>query len=368
MKHMKHLHLLIFFMISVASRHAIAQNGAFGAPPKSSFLELSEEDHDAYQARFGRLNKPDFLKTPYFTSASFHATAEGQQELVQLAGPLLTLGKSHSRIVFIGRSPAAIHAFLQGMSLSADSGTVELSEIPFSWGSKSRPSTDEISGLREHLTANKLDPLSIAYSNQPVLFVDAVYSGTGAHRLLEEIRIWAKEMGKGNADAALKNLQILVKEKIHFLGYFPAQGIAQERLANSARESAKELMKQIVPPTADEVKQFAKTMNLPMHYQFQEVASEVYSLKISTMLYSYGSVFAKNVQRSFTPDLWAQKFDRNAQLSFKGNHENDAYLEAYYLIYLGRQMAEMVKCALGLGQVSSALAAPASKGTTSKYP
>jgi len=349
--------LLVFSIFLIFSDAKVyAQNGAFGAPTKESFLSLSPEEHDLFQSRFGRLNDPDFLKTDRYQSASFHATAQGKQELIQLAGPLLELSKTHARIVFIGRSPAAIHAFLVGMSLSADSGNVELSDIPFSWRNKSRPSPEQVEGLREHLKANRLDPISIAFSNQPILFVDAVYSGTGAHRLLEEIMIWAKQLAKENQN--FKDLPAKVKDKMNFLGYFPAAGIARESLNSEARSSAKELMKPYQAPTDQEVSQRAKDMTLPMLKSYQEVSGKVYSIKISESLYAYGSVFAVNVQQSFTPDLWTTRVDRSKINSFKGMHQNDAYLEAYYLIFLGRQMAEMTKCALGLFQVSSHEATP----------
>ncbi len=344
---------VIFFAFTLSAPCLFAQNGRFGAPTIRDFLDLTPSEHQAFQDRFPRLNEPDFLVKGHYRTASFHATAQGKKELISITRILMDEAHSYSRYVFIGRSPAGILAFLYGVSSVVSSPFPQLSDLPYSYRARtSRPDPELIDALRDHLAINGLDPNRLAQAEKPILFIDAVSTGMTAHYLFEEIKVWAQELGIWNK----------VRNKIHFLGYYPARSIAENRLSELARASAKELGAAYQAPKETEIQQEMMRIRLPNILDLEQLTGKVIEYKISGEMFNYASIFGENVQDSFTPDSWALPFNRSERNSFSNRHEKDPYLETYYLMFLGREvgamMSKALECESGLKAVSTSMPAP----------
>lgn len=320
-------------LLCLLSSSAFAQNGSFDAPNIDDYLELTDSEHQLYLDRLGELDKEDFLERPTYRGQSYHATARGQKELLELSQKLLAERHNVSRYVFIGRSGSALQAFLQGfVSVLEDDAIPPTKDLPYSHRGAVGQITDEMrDALKDHLRINGLDPQTIASSKKPILFVDAVYSGTGALSLLTYIMDWAHELGISDE----------VKSKISFFALHPAELLAKEQLDSVARASAKE-MGGYFPPSKEEIKATARRIMIPQSHRFHAVAGNVIEAKISRELYTYGSIQIENAQTSFTMSDWLRDFDRSQHIGFEGQSANKAFLEIYFLIHEGRRIGRLV--------------------------
>lgn len=339
--------LLVAFVLGVSqlmpfSSHA--QNGRFDAPRIEDYLRLSPRERKAYLDRFQDLDKEDFIVRANYSGQSFHATARGQKELLELTQSLIGLKNTVGRYVFIGRSGSALQAFLQGFaSVLKDPHIPPQTDLPYSHRQTAGTITaEQKNALRDHLRINQLDPVSIAEADKPILFIDAVYTGTGALSVLNYIMEWAEEFKIADA----------VRSNIHFFALHPAEMLARTHLEGIARASAKETG-HYYPPSDEEIARAAESRSIPQKSEFQKVASRIIDARISRDLYVYGSIQIENAQASFTPNLWTQDFDRYFHQGFEGLVDNNAFLEIFFLMHEGRRVGNFVNSMRGCTEALS---------------
>ncbi|PWU22553.1 MAG: hypothetical protein C5B49_00465 [Bdellovibrio sp.] len=305
----------------------------FSAPTLESFRTLPETQQQAFIASYGRLSHPDFVSTGPAKLPSYYVTPEGRVELRQVARMILKLSKEHHyrAIYSIGRSGTGIMAYLIGLGEN-------VRDLPFSWrGVRWAVMTGgKRAALRVHLKALGLSPKEIASAERPILLYDNVYSGTGVTTLLEEIYIWAHEVGLADE----------VKAKLHFLGFFPPWMIAERSLRELHRAALRERLNSAAPPSTDDIDKAARAVSLPGEHKLARYASRVFSMRISTAFFEYATLYGPNVQESFIPDKWEAAVNSQAESAkFLGQLEEPAFVELHYLISEGIKDSRRKTCA-----------------------
>ncbi len=312
----------LFMALVVASAWG-GPNGTFGAPTYEDYKKLSFAEIKLYEDRLSVLGDPRFVSVSHAPSPSFYGTARGARELREMAAVIGDLIPQHQRVVFIGRSGTGLMAYLSALS----GGTAPLTDVPFSYGNPWDKTTDaQRQGLRRHLTRNGLDPKSISMAKKPFLFFDFVYTGKGSSNLIEEVSLWASEIGISQA----------VKSNLHFLGFFPAEILARQNANSIYYSTLKEMQGSAGPPPSDEeIEKQASHLDLPGKMRFQEMVAQVFEKRISQNFYSYAGTHGPNAHQSFVRAIWEGDPSAEAENTFAGKSQESAFLDLFFVYRLG---------------------------------
>ncbi len=314
---------LLFFL----SASAFSAGPEFNITPAiQAFHSLSPEqaaqlrDHWKILQRGSYINKPGLIVVP-----SLFFTREGLGELREIYSELKDYFKEFDEVVTIGRSPTPFLAYASGAAAGAESGATAWRDLPFSYGTNAPMSTALREKLREHLKRNGLHPEELIKHAKPVLFLDFVYSGHGAHTLLRELDIWARELHITG-----------LASKIGFLGLYPAELIARAHYQSLEHEMRKELGASMRPYGEKPILEAAERKKLPREEEFKKLCAKVTGYRISGRFYSYAGTHAPQANQSFTPEHWNITHEANPRGSITG-FEQTALSELYYLYLLGKR-------------------------------
>lgn len=195
-------------------------------------------------------------------------------------------------------------------------------------------SAAERAALRHHLARQGLSPKDIADSQKPVLFIDFIHSGRGLLTLLQEIHLWAEELG----------LSERVKGKMSIFGLYSPAFIARNHLKKIAFDSAKELGTPVRNPSELEIRASGKSISLPQKSEFAKLVNEIHEADISEDLYHYAGFGAHQIQQSFTPSEWVSHKDGIERATFRVDPLDDSHLEFFTLMKWGESSFTPPRC------------------------